>query len=118
VYRPSGRLQRFERGDSLRSFLGLHAIDSAAVFRDYLQGRWRNTSADSTQADANLYYVFRDDELTFETPSRASIETLGLQYRDGLTLETGSGSVFEATVTSFDTVEVTGLILIRDDAPE
>jgi hypothetical protein len=118
VYRPSGRLQRFEKGDSVRSFLDLHPVDSAAVFRDYLQGRWRNTSADPHQADANLYYVFRDDELTFETPSRDPIETLALRYRDGLTLETQNGSVFSATITGFDTVRVTGLTLVREAPPE
>lgn len=112
-YRRSGRLSTVVAGDSVRTFLDLYEPDSAAVLKDYLQGRWRNLSADTSQAQASAFYVFESDRLTFETPSQAPLESLSVTYKDGRTLLTDGGMSVRANITSFDTVRVTGYTLVR-----
>lgn len=113
TYRPSGRLSTVKAGDSMQTYLDLHEPDSAAVLEDYLQGRWRNLSADTSQAQASAFYVFENDRLTFETPSRAPLESLSVTYKDDRTLVTGGGMSVRAQIASFDTVRVTGYTLVR-----
>lgn len=113
TYRPTGRLETLRSGDSVRSYFDLHDPDSAAVLRDYLQGRWRNLSADTSQPGASAYYVFAADELTFESPTRDPLESLSVTYEDQRRLRTGSGMSVRADITSFDTVRVTGYTLVR-----
>jgi hypothetical protein len=113
TYRPTGRLLKIVSGDSVRTYLDLHEPDSAAVLQDYLQGRWRNLSADTSNAQSSAFYVFATDELTFENPSQIPLESLDLAYKDGRTLVTGNGMRVQADITSFDTVRVTGYTLVR-----
>ncbi|PSQ95133.1 MAG: hypothetical protein BRD55_11450 [Bacteroidetes bacterium SW_9_63_38] len=113
TYRPTGRLSKIEAGDSVRTYLDLHKPDSAVVLRDYLQGRWRNLSADTSNAQSSVYYVFTPDELTFENSSRRPLESLNLSYENNRTLITGKGMRVQADITSFDTVRVTGYTLVR-----
>jgi hypothetical protein len=113
TYRPTGRLSKIEAGDSVRTYLDLHDPDSAAVLRDYLRGRWRNLSADTSNAQSSAYYVFTPDELTFENPSRISLESLKLSYKNDRTLVTDDGMTVQANIASFDTVRVTGYTLVR-----
>lgn len=118
TYRPTGRLAKIVAGDSVQTYLDLHEPDSAAVLRDYLQGRWRNLSADTTNAQSSAYYVFGPDELTFENPSRIPLESLDLTYKDGRTLVTGKGMTVQAAIAAFDTVRVTGYTLVRIPATD
>lgn len=113
TYRPTGRLSKVEAADSVQTYLDLHEPDSAAVLQDYLRGRWRNLSADTSNAQSSAFYVFTPDELTFENPSRLPLESLDLTYKDGRTLVTGNGMTVQADITSFDTVRVTGYTLVR-----
>lgn len=113
TYRPSGRLSTVVAGDSVQTFLDLHEPDSAAVLKDYLQGRWHNLSVDTSQADASAFYVFESDRLTFETPSQTPLESLSVAYKDDRTLVTDKGMSVRANIASFDTVRVTGYTLVR-----
>jgi hypothetical protein len=113
TYRPSGRLSKVVAGDSVRTFLDFYEPDSAAVLRDYLQGRWRNLSADTSRPQSSAFYVFENDRLTFETPSRTPLESLSVTYEDGRTLVTDEGMSVRATIAAFDTVRVTGYTLVR-----
>lgn len=112
-YRSTGTLHRLERGDSTQTYLELHEIDSAAVLRDYLQGRWRNLSADSSTTKTSAYYIFDGETLTFETPSGAPLERMNVEYQKDRTLITEEGMSVVATIIDFDTVEVTGYTLVR-----
>lgn len=116
-YRPTGTLQRVERGDSLLGYLDLHDLDSAAVLKDYLQGRWRNLSVDSSTAATSTYYIFDGATLTFENESGAPLESVGVTYKKNRTLTTEEGMSVDATIIAFDTVEVTGYRLVRMNPP-
>lgn len=118
TYRRTGRLSTLESGDSVQTYLDLHDPDSAAVLRDYLQGRWRNLSADTTQDQASTFYVFEADRLTFENPSRRPLESLDVSYKNDRTLVTENGMRVQAVISSFDTVHVTGYTLVRHPAPD
>ncbi len=113
TYRPSGRLERIMAGDSVQTFFDLHNPDSSEVLKDYLEGRWRNLSADTSRAQASVFYRFDADQLTFENLSRDPIESLSIEYQDHRTLVTGNGMSVQANITSFDTIEVTGYTLVR-----
>lgn len=116
-YRPTGTLQRVERGDSLQTYLDLHDPDSAAVLKDYLQGRWRKRAVDSSDTTASAYYIFDGGTLTFENPSGTPLETVGVEYEKNRVLVTEEGMSVEATIIAFDTVEVTGYTLVRTNPP-
>lgn len=113
TYRPTGRLSTVTRGDSVQTYFDLHEPDSAAVLKDYLQGRWRNLSADTSRAQSSVFYVFDAGRLTFENPSRKPLESLPLTYEDNRTLVTGDGMTVQTEITSFDTIRVTGYTLVR-----
>lgn len=113
TYRRTGILERIETSDSVQTYLDLHNPDSARVLEDYFRGRWRNLSADTSRQHPTAFYVFRRDQLTFEDPSRAPLETLGVQYNDGRTLVTEDGMSVRPHIRSFDTVQVTGYTLVR-----
>lgn len=112
-FRPTGTLLKIVSGDSVRTYFDLHDPDSAAILQDYLQGRWRNLSADTTQDQASAFYVFEPERLTFETSSRAPLESLTVTYEDDRTLTTEGGMSVRAEIASFDTVRVTGYTLVR-----
>jgi hypothetical protein len=114
-YRPTGALRRVERGDSVAGYMDLHDLDSARVLRDYLQGRWRNTSASLSDPEANAYYVFDGESLTFRTPNGESLETIGVDYGSNRVLHTEDGMPVTANIAGFDTVTVTGYTLVRQD---
>jgi hypothetical protein len=95
--------------------MDLHDLDSARVLRDYLQGRWRNTSASLSDPEANAYYVFDGQSLTFRTPSGESLETIGVDYGSNRVLHTEDGMPVTANIAGFDTVTVTGYTLVRQD---
>jgi len=118
TYRSTGTLLRVARGDSVRTYLDLHEPDSAAILRDYLQGRWRNLSADAADEEASVYYVFEPDRLTFENASQDALESLTVEYEDGRALTTEYGMTVEPDITSFDTVRVTGFTLVRKPSPD
>lgn len=113
TYRPSGRVSKVVRGDSVQTYLDLHNPDSAAVLKDYLQGRWRNLSADTSRKGASAYYVFDSDRLTFQNPSRTALESLTVTYEDNRRLVTKKGMAVRPEISSFDTVRVTGYLLVR-----
>lgn len=113
TYRRTGRLSTLESGDSTQTYFDLHDPDSAAVLRDYLQGRWRNLSADTTRDQASAFYVFDTDRLTFQNPSRKPLESLEVSYENDRTLVTEDGMRVQAEIASFDTVRVTGYTLVR-----
>lgn len=117
-YRSTGTLQKVVTSDSVRTYFDLHNPDSAATLKDYLQGRWRNLSADTSRAQSSAFYVFRDDQLTFEAPSRTSLESLQVTYEDHRRLVTDEGMTVRAEIISFDTVEVTGYTLVRLAPPD
>lgn len=117
-YRPTGLLRKVVTADSVRTYFDLHSPDSAAILKDYLQGRWRNLSADTSQAQSSAFYVFRNDQLTFESPTRAPLESLSVTYKDGRTLVTDEGMSVRAEIASFDTVRVTGYTLVRLVPPD
>ena len=117
-YRPTGLLRKVITADSVRTYFDLHNPDSAAILKDYLQGRWRNLSADTSRAQSSAFYVFRDDELTFESPTRTPLESLSVKYEDGRTLVTDEGMSVQAEIASFDTVRVTGYTLVRLVPPD
>jgi len=116
VYRPTGALRRVLRGDSVARYLELHDPDSARVLKDYLQGQWRNTSVDMSDAEASAYYEFTEESLTFRNPSGRSIETIDVRYNDHRTLVTEDGMPVTADIAHFDTVRVTGYTLVREDS--
>lgn len=113
TYRPTGRLERIESGDSVQTYFELHEPDSSEILRDYLQGRWKNLSADTAQNQASAFYRFEPEKLTFENPSGKPLESLGIEYQDQRTLATEHGMSVQAQITSFDTVRVTGYTLVR-----
>lgn len=113
TYRRTGILERVETSDSVQTYLDLHSPDSATVLEDYFQGRWRNLSADTSRERPTAFYVFGRDQLRFEDPSRAPLETLGVQYNDERTLVTEDGMSVRPHIRSFDTVQVTGYTLVR-----
>lgn len=116
VYRRTGALRRVQRADSTAGYLDLHDVDSARVLRDYLQGRWRNTSASMSNPTANAFYEFDDASLTFRTPSGNKLETIGVSYGTNRVLRTEDGMPVTARIASFDTVTVTGYTLVRQDS--
>lgn len=112
-YRTTGRVEKIETADSVQTYFDLHDPDSAAVLQDYLQGRWRNLAADTSRAQASAFYIFEDEQLTFESPDRTKLESLGIEYQNDRTLITDDGMSVETTIISFDTVHVTGYTLVR-----
>lgn len=117
-YRSTGLLQEVAVAGSVRTYLDLHNPDSAAILKDYLQGRWRNLSADTARPQSSAFYVFRNDELTFETPDRTPLESLQVTFEDGRRLVTEEGMSVRAEIASFDTVRVTGYTLVRLAPPD
>ena len=113
TYRPTGTLRRVVRADTVRTYFDLHDPDSAAILKDYLQGRWRNLSADTSGDQSSAFYIFGADRLTFENPARVPLESLRVSYKDGRTLVTNEGMSVRANIASFDTVRVTGYTLVR-----
>lgn len=113
TYRPSGRLERVEAGDSIQTYFDLHNPDSAEVLKDYLLGRWQNLSADTSRSQSSAFYLFEPDQLIFENPSRVPLESLGVEYQNHRTLTTKNGMKVQADIASFDTVRVTGYTLVR-----
>ena len=113
TYRPTGTLRRVEAGDSVRGYFDLHDPDSAAILKDYLRGRWRNLSADSSAAGASVFYIFAADRLTFEDAARTALESLRVEYKDDRTLTTEYGMSVRPEIAAFDTVRVTGFTLVR-----
>ena len=118
VFRPTGALRRVVRGDSVAGYLDLHDPDSARVLKDYLQGRWRNTSIDMSDSEASAFYLFKDESLTFRNPAGRRIETIDVRYDDHRTLVTGDGMPVSADIAHFDTVRVTGYTLVREDSTQ
>jgi len=117
-YRSTGLLRKVVTADSVRTYFDLHDPDSAAILKDYLQGRWRNLSADTSRAQSSAFYVFRDDQLTFESPTRTPLESLSVTYENGRTLVTEEGMSVRTEISSFDTVRVTGYTLVRLVPPD
>jgi hypothetical protein len=113
TYRHTGTLRKVIRGDSVQTYFDLHDPDSASILQDYLQGRWRNLSADPSRDQSSLYYIFDADRLTFENPARSPLESLRVTYKDNQTLVTNEGMSVRPQITSFDTVRVTGYTLVR-----
>lgn len=113
AYRRTGTLRRVAAGDSVRTYFDLNDPDSAAVLKDYLHGRWRNLSADTSQEQASAFYIFESDRLTFENPTREVLESLDVEYKDQRTLTTEDGMTARPEILSFDTVRVTGYTLVR-----
>ena len=114
TYRPTGLLYRVESGDTVATYFDLHNPDSADVLEDYLRGRWRNISADTTQEQASAFYIFTSENLTFENPSREPLESIQVTYEDGRRLTTEDGMSVRADIGGFDTVRVTGYTLVRE----
>jgi len=114
-YRWTGSLRRVEHGDSVARYMDLHDLDSSRVLKDYLQGRWRNTSASLSNPESNAYYEFDGRSLTFRTPTGESLETIGVKYGANRVLRTEDGMPVTAEVAGFDTVTVTGYTLVRQD---
>jgi len=114
TYRATGTLLRVRSGDSVRTYFDLHDPDSAAILQDYLQGRWRNLSAERSDENASVYYAFEPDRLTFENANRDTLESLAVKYKDDRTLTTENGMSVEPEISSFDTVRVTGFTLVRE----
>ena len=117
-YRHTGTLLEVTRGDSVQTYLDLHNPDSAAILRDYLQGRWRNLSADTSRDQESAFYIFEEDRLTFENPSRSPLESVGGEYKTNRTLTTETGMSVRAKIAAFDTVRVTGYTLVRLPPPD
>ena len=113
TYRPTGLLRRVTAAGSTRTYFDLHDPDSAAILRDYLHGPWRNLSADTSRDQASAFYIFTSDRLTFESPSRTPLESLGVEYKNDRTLVTKEGMSVRPEIVSFDTVRVTGYTLVR-----
>jgi len=113
TYRHTGTLRKVVRADSVQTYFDLHDPDSAAILEDYLQGRWRNLSADTSRDQASVYYIFDTERLTFENATRVPLESLRVTYEDDQTLVTDEGMSVRPEITSFDTVRVTGYTLVR-----
>lgn len=118
TYRPSGLLKKIATPESTHTYLDLHNPDSAAILKDYLQGRWRNLSADTSRAQSSAFYVFQEETLTFETPDRTPLESLQVTYEDERRLVTDEGMSVRPEIASFDTVRVTGYTLFRLAPPD
>jgi len=118
TYRRTGRLSRLQLGDSVRTYFDLHDPDSAAVLRDFLQGRWRNLSADTTRKQTSAFYVFDANRLTFLNSSHAPLESVDVSYENERMLVTENGMRVQAEIASLDTVRVTGYTLIRSPASD
>lgn len=112
-YRSTGLLSKVVSGNSVQTYFDLHDPDSAAILQDYLQGRWRNLSADTTRKQSSAFYVFESDRLTFETPSHTPLESLNVEYKNNRMLTTEDGMTVTAQIVGFDTVRVTGYTLVR-----
>lgn len=112
-YRRTGRLRRVATADSVRTYFDLHDPDSAATLQDYLLGRWRNLTADTSREQSSAFYIFDSDRLIFENPSRTPLESLRVEYQDNQTLVTEDGLSVRPQIASFDTVRVTGYTLVR-----
>lgn len=112
-YRKTGIVEKIVAGDSVQTYFDLHDPDSATVFQDYLHGHWENLAADTSREQASAFYVFGKNQLTFESQDRRPIESLGIEYKNNRTLVTDDGMSVQATITSFDTVHVTGYTLVR-----
>jgi len=112
-YRPTGSVLRIERGDSVLTYFDIHDPDSSFVLADFMQGRWRNVSVDTTDPDASASYVFGKDSLTFRSPSDEPIETISIEYENFQTLRTGDGMPVSTEIVGFDTIRVTGYTLVR-----
>lgn len=112
-YRKTGTVEKVVAADSVQTYFDLHDPDSASVLKDYLQGHWQNLAADTSREQASAFYVFGENQLTFENPDRRAIESLGITYKNNRTLETDDGMSVQATILSFDTVHVTGYTLVR-----
>ena len=113
TYRPTGTLRRVVTADSVQTYFDLNDPDSASVLKDYLQGRWRNLSADTTSDRASAFYIFDGDNLIFENAAAKQLETLSVTYNDKRRLVTETGMTVRPAINSFDTVEVTGYTLVR-----
>lgn len=113
TYRRTGTLLRVAAAGSTRNYFDLYDPDSAAVLQDYLQGQWRNVSADTSRDRSSAFYIFDSDHLTFETSSRTPLETLSVEYKDDRSLATDEGMSVRPEIVSFDTVRVTGYTLVR-----
>lgn len=118
TYRHTGTLRRVNTADSVRTYFDLHDPDSAAILKDYLQGRWRNLSADTSREQSSAFYTFDADELTFEAPDGAPLESIQVTYEKNRTLVTEEGMSVRAEIASFDTVRVTGYTLVRLAPPD
>lgn len=118
TYRQTGRLSKIVRGDSIQTYFDLHDPDSADVLRDYLHGRWRNLSADTSREQASVFYVFSPDRLVFENASRAPLESLDVTYENNRRLVTDRGLSVRPEIASFDTMRVTGYLLVRTAPPD
>ena len=118
TYRSTGTLLQVVAGDSVRTYFDLHDPDSAAILQDYLQGRWRNLSAEASDETASVFYAFTPDDLTFENAAHDTLESLGVTYEDDRTLTTENGMSVEPEIASFDTVRVTGFTLVREASPD
>lgn len=112
-YRKTGTIGKIVAGDSVQTYFDLHDPDSATVFQDYLHGHWQNLAADTSRKQASAFYVFGEEQLRFESPDRSPIESLGVEYKNNRTLVTDDGMSVQVTITSFDTVHVTGYTLVR-----
>ncbi len=118
TYRTTGMLSKVATSDSVQEYFDLHDPDSAAVLQDYLQGRWRNLSADTSLSQASAFYIFEEDQLTFENPDRVPLESLGVTYENNRRLLTDDGMAVQPEISSFDTVRVTGFTLLRIPPPD
>lgn len=118
AYRHTGTLHQVATADSTQTYFDLHDPDSAAVLKDYLQGRWQNLSADTSRDETSAFYIFDGDRLHFENPSREPLESLKVTYKNDQTLVTESGLSARIELSSFDTVRVTGYKLVRLPLPD
>ncbi len=118
TYRRTGTLLRVTSAGSTQTYFDLYDPDSAAVLQDYLQGHWRNLSADTSRDRSSAFYIFDADRLTFETSSRMPLETLSVEYKDDRTLATDEGMSVHPEIVSFDTVRITGYTLVRRPLPD
>jgi hypothetical protein len=118
TYRTTGTLFRLTEAGSTQTYFDLHDPDSAATLQDYLQGQWRNLSADTSRDQSSAFYTFTSDRLTFESPSRTPLESLGVEYQDDRTLLTNEGMSVRPEIVSFDTVRVTDYTLVRLPPPD
>lgn len=118
AYRHTGTLHQVVTADTTQTYFDLHDPDSAAVLKDLLQGRWQNLSADTSRDETSAFYIFEEDRLHFEDPSRVPLESLSVTYKNDQTLVTETGMSARIELLSFDTVRVTGYKLVRLPLPD